>query len=260
MAQYDAGDLRFYPALSGRLLGTVDFQLPSGVSVNGFGTEEMARRVGRKQVFSWPFPEAATVPLELKARGSTLACMGTAPDIWNSMLGFLVDLVPRPWWRNNRFSKLLADFSEPLVWLSDQYLRILDKDDNLGETHAMRIDVTRRDGSGVTILQGHTSFRQCVAQSCAEFALDCLEYPSPGVFLPEQRYRDADPRRRIISRLTKTPGTFCYSGPVPLEQIRPPSRMDEALEKAYLAAGILKQRSRQSRQAYRNSQKCLSEI
>jgi hypothetical protein len=114
------------------------------------------------------------------------------------------------------------------VWLSDQYLKVLDEDDKLGETHAMRVDVTRRDGSGVSILQGHASFRQCVAQSCAEFALDCLEYPTPGVWLPEQRYRNEAPRKRIISRLTDTPGTFCYSGAVPLEKVEPPSRVDAA--------------------------------
>ena len=236
MVQYDAGALRFFTALSGRLLGTVDFQFPPETRIpdGGFGLEEMARRVGTKQVFSWPFPEAATVPVEVGARGSSSAAMGTAPDIWNGMLGLLVDFIPRSWWRNQRFSKFLADFSEPLVWLSDQYLKLMDQDDHLGETHAMRVDVSRSDGSGVSILQGHASFRQCVAQSCAEFALDCLAHPSPGVWLPEQRYRSAACRSRILSKLTTTPGTFCYSGPVYLDKVFPPSAMDEALEKAFL--------------------------
>eukprot|EP00977_Amphora_coffeiformis_P025092 scaffold18208_cov182-Amphora_coffeaeformis.AAC.2 len=240
IVQYDAGELRFFPAFSGRLLGTVDFKLPKeeGVVVNkaakggGFGMDAMERRVGTKQVFSWPFPEAATVPVELRARGSSLACMGTAPDIWNDMLGLLVEVIPRSWWRNRRFSQLLADFSEPLVWLSGTFLKLQDKDDNLGEIHAMRVDVTRSDGSGVSIWQGHASFRQCVAQSCAELALDCLEHSAPGVRLPEQRYRNPVDRERILKRLTQTPGTFCYSGPVGLGHIRPPTRMDEAIDKA----------------------------
>ena len=232
MAQYDAGELRFFPGLSGRLLGTVDFKLPPSITTDGFGLDEMERRVGTKQVFSWPFPEAATVPLELRARGSSLACMGTAPDIWNDMLDLLVNLVPRSWWRNERFSKFLADFSEPLVKLSDGYLQLQDTDDKTGETHAMRVDVTRRDGSGVSILQGHASFRQCVAQSCAEFALDCLENPSPGVSLPEQRYRNAASRKRIVDKLTSTPGTFCYSGPVQLERVSAPTEIDKAIERA----------------------------
>lgn len=246
MVQYDRGELRFFMALSGLLLGTVDFKLPPGTKLpsaagapaaattlcNVFGLEDMERRIGTKQVFSWPFPEAATVPTELRARGSSVACMGTAPDLWNSMLGLLVNLIPRLWWRNKRFSKFLADFSEPLVWLSDRCLAWQDKDDKLGETHAMRVDVTRRDGSGVSILQGHASFRQCVAQSCAEFALDALEHASPGVWLPEQRYRDATARQRILSKLTSTPGTFCYTGPVELDEVKPPSRINEALEQA----------------------------
>lgn len=232
MVQYDRGELRFFTALSGLLLGTVDFKLPPGTKISGFGLDDMERRVGTKQVFSWPFPEAATLPTELRARGSSLACMGTAPDIWNGMLGFLVNLIPRSWWRNERFCKLLADFSEPLVWLSDRYLQWQDKDDNVGETHAMRVDVTRRDGSGVSILQGHASFRNCVAQSCAEFALDCLEHPSPGVMLPEQRYRDAKARQRVLAKLTSTPGTYCYSGPVELKQVNPPSRINDALAQA----------------------------
>jgi len=217
-------------------LGTVDFKLPKekDLSGRGFGMDDMERRVGTRQVFSWPFPEAATVPVELRARGSSSACMGTAPDLWNTMLGLLVTVIPRSWWRNKRFSQWLADFSQPLVWLSDKLLKLQDKDDNLGETHAMRVDVTRRDGSGVSIWQGHASFRQCVAQSCAEFALDCLEHSVPGVWLPEQRYRNPVDRQRILHKLTQTPGTFCYSGPVDLDKIRPPSQVDEVIHQAVL--------------------------
>ena len=202
-----------------------------------FGLDDLTRRVGTKQVFSWPFPEAATVPVELQARGSSLACMGTAPDIWNVMLGILVTIIPRAWWRNERFSKFMADFSQPLVWWSDQFLQWCDVDDGVGETHAMRVHVTRSDGSGVSILQGHASFRQCVAQSCAEFALDALDHAAPGVWLPEQRYRSAKDRNRIIAKLTTTPGTFCYSGPVAFDKniIAPPSQVHLALERAVQA-------------------------
>ena len=40
--------------------------------------------------------------------------------LWNTILALLVAFVPRPWWRNERFSQFLADFSEPLVWLTDE--------------------------------------------------------------------------------------------------------------------------------------------
>jgi len=39
----------------------------------------------------------------------------------------------------------------------------------------MRIDVTSTDGNAVSIVQAHESFRRCVGQSAAEFALDLLE-------------------------------------------------------------------------------------
>eukprot|EP00797_Seminavis_robusta_P028414 Sro551_g164860.1 saccharopine dehydrogenase (215) ;mRNA; r:24321-24965 len=181
--------------------------------------QQAQQRVGRQQVFAWPFPEAATVASELQIKGSSSAAMGTAPDLWNVMLGLLVNIVPRPWWRSKAFSKFMADFSQPLVLLTDAILRqTTTSDADVGETHAMRIDVTTTTTKQemTSIVQAHESFRQCVGQSCAEFCLDLLEHPSPGVFLPEQRYRDARDRRRIIAKLTSTPGTFCYTGPVKL--------------------------------------------
>jgi saccharopine dehydrogenase-like NADP-dependent oxidoreductase len=205
MSQFHEGKLQRYQDLSGRLLGAVDF----------------GPHVGSKRVFSWPFPEAATVASELNITGMSLAAMSTAPDLWNTLLDILVKLVPRAWWRVQAFSKFIADFSRPLVHLSDQYLKWV----GLGETHAMRIDVSfdsSQSVSGsaddhmpaVSLLQSHKSFQQCVGQSAAEFALDCLIHPDPGVYLPEYRYRDSAARRRIIPALTSTPGTTHYSGPI----------------------------------------------
>lgn len=217
MTQMEGGKLRPWSAFSGRLLGRVDF----GNNI-----------VGTQQIFAWPFPEAATVAKELNATGDSFAGMGTAPDIWNNMMGLLVDIVPRSWWRFKPFSKFMADFSQPLVTLTDAYLKAADAAHGTGETHAMRIDVTRRDSSGVTILQGHRSFRDCVGQSAAEFALDCLQHEEAGVYLPEQRYRDQAARTRIIDKLTRTPGTLWYSGAVMSDRIYGPSELQQALTKA----------------------------
>jgi hypothetical protein len=222
MVQYDQGQLRFFPALSGLLLGQVDFFLPPDVVGNHQknGNQLVKDRVGRRTIFAWPFPEAATVPTHIRARGNSYAAMGTAPHVWNILLGVLVDVIPRPWWRLERFSQFLADFSQPLVWLSDKFLELVV---GVGETHAMRVDVTfvsgsREEAKGVSIVQAHDSFRTCVGQSCAEFALDILENPRPGVYVPEQLYDEADDRRRVIEKLTSTSGTFCYTGPIVLEK------------------------------------------
>jgi len=130
----------------------------------------------------------------------------------------------------------MADFSEPLVWLTDQWLKLSDKV-GAGETHAMRIDVSSEDGSTkMSTVQAHDSFRQCVGQSCAEFALDCLEFSQPGVYLPELRYQEAAARKRIIAKLTSTPGTFSYTGPTVLtgaSATNPqPTQLEHAFQKA----------------------------
>jgi hypothetical protein len=217
IALYENGQLRFFTALSGMLLGTVDFFFPENLKtkINGyFGNEDIKERIGTKQVFAWPFPEGATVPVQLRARGSSSVAMGVAPDLWNTILGLLVAIVPRAWWKNYRFSKFMADFSQPLVILTDRYMKLTDPK-GIGETHAMRIDVTSIDGKRtMTTIQAHDSLRLCVGQSCAEFALDCLENPMPGVYYPEQRYQDDTSRTRIITKLTNTSGTFCFIGPI----------------------------------------------
>jgi NADP-dependent 3-hydroxy acid dehydrogenase YdfG len=214
---FDQGKLRFFTELSGKLLGNVQFYFENATV--GLGNEMVRERVGTKQVFAWPFPEGATVPLALQARGSSSVAMGVAPDIWNSVLGMLVSTVPRPWWRNDRFSRFMADFSQPLVLLTDQWMKWVDPM-KVGETHAMRIDIESIDGSvSMSNIQAHDSLKQCVGQSCAEFAFDCLEYPTPGVFYPEQRYEDESHRHRIIEKLTNTPGTFCYTGPVKTDSV-----------------------------------------
>mmetsp|Transcript_6733 Transcript_6733/g.7657 ORF Transcript_6733/g.7657 Transcript_6733/m.7657 type:complete len:697 (+) Transcript_6733:137-2227(+) len=301
MVLFEKGIRTRYPDLSGRLLGNVDFFIPqdededdgnienenddniedSSSSRWKVDNERAKSRVGSQKVFAWPFPEAATVGKELSIIGSSSSSMGTAPDVWNDMLGFLVDLVPRPYWNSRKFSKLLADFSEPLVLITDLVMKKLssngggergegDNSGDCGETHAMRIDViteeteeimttdpftttnTTATGSTSTststsstsattttekmtsIVQCHDSFRICVGQSCAEFALDALftvENSSQsststtgrgrgrggGVYLPEQRYRNQEDRTRILSKLIATPGTFCYTGPVTIK-------------------------------------------
>ena len=81
-------------------------------------------------------------------------------------MGLMVAAVPREWWRRRRFSEGLARFSKPLVALTDRFV---------GETHAMRVDVTAADGSRSSAVQSHRSFRRVVGQSCAEFTACLLE-------------------------------------------------------------------------------------
>ena len=226
MAQFENGALRLYENLSGLILGKVDFFLNEDSS----SYDILKPRIGSKTVFSWPFPEAATVARQLGASGESSAAMGTAPDVWNTMLGILVDVVPRSLWRSKEFSKFMADFSQPLVKATDYLLK--QTSDDVGETHAMRIDVVGESGKSICIVQAHESFRRCVGQSCAEFALDLLAHPCPGVYLPEQRYSDPTSRGRIVERLTTTPGTIAFTGAVAVDEAPPPTLLTEALRKA----------------------------
>eukprot|EP00966_Prymnesium_polylepis_P119804 2768678-Prymnesium_polylepis.1 len=82
-------------------------------------SEPSASLVGERAVWAWPFPEAATVARQLEIRGDSAVRMGTAPDIWNAVLSFFVALVPREWWRSRAFSNGLAQFSRPLVAVTD---------------------------------------------------------------------------------------------------------------------------------------------
>ena len=110
----------------------------------------------------------------------------------------------------------------------------------------MRIDVTSCVNRGqqqrtMSTIQAHESLRTCVGQSCAEFALDCLEHPQAGVYYPEQRYDDEVARKRIIDKLTTTDGTFCFIGPIEttLDDATQPTRVHDALRAAKMAEGMV---------------------
>jgi len=169
--------------------------------------------VGEKTVWNWPFPEGYLVARELNISGDSSVGMGTAPEIWNTVMGAMCKAVPRKWWRSRAFSQGLARFSRPLVAITDAFV---------GETHAMRIDVTAVDGTRVSAVQAHNSFRRIVGQSCAEFAKVMMEdqgerMPASGVYFPEQLFSDPAARNLILERLLSVKGTLNYgfkeSGP-----------------------------------------------
>lgn len=172
--------------------------------------------IGERDVWSWPFPEGTLVARELGISGSSSVGMGTAPGLWNDVMGLMVSAVPRAWWKSRAFSNGLAKFSRPLVYATDLFV---------GETHAMRIDVKGASGARVAAVQTHSSFRRVVGQSCAEFTLALLaarglvdtdaeeaaalsELPPNGVFTPETLFRKSTPRAAVLARLLTVPGTL----------------------------------------------------
>lgn len=107
-------------------------------------TDASFRRIGRRTVWAWPFPEVCTVAETLGVSNSSDVKMGTAPDVWNVILVAMARVLPRAWWRSQRFSGFLAAFSEPMVALTDRFV---------GETHGVRVDVTDTEGNVATGVQ-----------------------------------------------------------------------------------------------------------
>jgi saccharopine dehydrogenase-like NADP-dependent oxidoreductase len=192
---------------------------------------DFGEQIGRVNCWAWPFPEGFTVGKQLQITGASRVAMGTAPDLWNIIMGAMVKVVPRGLWLrcackkslakepdvaqercttdnthtypSPAFSQGLASFSQPMVKFTDKFV---------GETHAIRADVLGESGRRVRALQSHASFRVCVGQSCAEFTLalialrcgwrsgeaqDELEQPA-GVYLPEQLFQDPARRRALL--------------------------------------------------------------
>lgn len=173
---------------------------------------------GEKTVWNWPFPEGCTVARRLAISGDSSVGMGTAPELWNGIMGLMVEVVPRSWWKSKAWSMGLARFSKPLVALTDLFV---------GETHAMRVECTAEDGSRCVAVQSHRSFRRVVGQSCAEFLARLLaargllsgaeaeasaaeDLPAAGVYLPEALFEPEAVRRPMLERLLRVDGTIDY--------------------------------------------------
>jgi saccharopine dehydrogenase-like NADP-dependent oxidoreductase len=181
-------------------------------------SEPSYRQVGERSVWSWPFPEGCTVARQLRISGDSSVGMGTAPELWNVVLGAMVAAVPRGWWRVRGFSNGLAQFSKPLVALTDGFV---------GETHAMRVAAAARSGRRVSAVQAHRSFREVVGSSCAEFTAALLESrglvervgggpdatlpASSGVFMPEALFEPASARQPLLERLLAIEGTLNWA-------------------------------------------------
>ena len=102
--------------------------------VDFFFDEEDASKakIGTVNTWLWPFPEGRTVAEQVEVAGGSRVAMGTAPDIWNVVMNLLVRLIPRSWWKQEKFSQALATFSKPLVAFTDMFV---------GETHGIRVEV-----------------------------------------------------------------------------------------------------------------------
>ena len=73
--------------------------------VINFGQE-----VGNVNCWAWPFPEGFTVGRQLNISGDSRVAMGTAPEIWNVIMGVMVKVIPRQLWLNPNFSQVCVSY------------------------------------------------------------------------------------------------------------------------------------------------------
>ena len=84
--------------------------------------------------------------------------------------------------------------------------------------------MTGVDGTRVSAVQAHTSFRRVVGQCCAEFTNALMAgqgstLPAAGVFLPESLFAAAEVRGPMLERLLSVDGTLNAG----FERVPPPA-------------------------------------
>jgi saccharopine dehydrogenase-like NADP-dependent oxidoreductase len=168
-----------------------------------YTTVDFGRIVGQRDVAHLNLLETASIH-ETLGVGSTVSLFGTAPNIWNALLGVMAKL-PSAVLANEDVMRRLSIFSMPIVRVVD-FLA--------GATNAMRCDLIYRDGrSGsdmdvasqqdgaqqpssaasasswtATAIYGHDNLEPCVGECVAAFccALLTAGRVRPGVWFPEE--------------------------------------------------------------------------
>ena len=143
------------------------------------------------------FPEARTVARQLDIAGDSWVGMGTAPAIWNDVLGLFVKIVPRAWWRSQAFSTASRNL-RPLVAATDLFV---------GETHAMRVDVTSTDGARVSPCRRTSPPDASSARAVRSSRWRSSTARTPGVYTPEALFADAA-KRKPLPRGCRAEGTL----------------------------------------------------
>lgn len=90
---------------------------------------------------------------------------GTSPEPWNYLLKGMT-LLPDSIMGNRDLMQALAEFSEPLVRITDRLV---------GATNAMRLEAVARDGRRVVLKYAHEDLEVCVGIATAAFAVATLK-------------------------------------------------------------------------------------
>lgn len=153
-----------------------------------YSTHNFGDIIGNKAVAHLNLLETASIH-DTMGVGSSQSLFGTAPPIWNWLLGVMARTVPSNILANEQLMLNLSIFSLPIVRLVDIIA---------GATNAMRVDVLGpADEQGerprMTAIYGHENLEPCVGQCVVAFASAVLSgIVKPGVSFPEEGIQAGD--------------------------------------------------------------------
>jgi len=149
------------------------------------------RIIGDKELAPLNLLETASVH-DILGVGSVRSLFGTAPNFWNTLLGFMAQLPPSLL-SNEDLMRKLSVFSIPLVRLVDKFA---------GATNAMRCTVTsdKEPSLRATAIYGHENLEPCVGECVVAFACAILSgNVAPGVWFPEEAIESEENAMQVLN-------------------------------------------------------------
>ncbi|CAM9910938.1 unnamed protein product [Ectocarpus sp. 12 AP-2014] len=165
---------------------------------SGFKKVDFGQSIGEKTVFRMNLIESFTCNQVLGIPNIS-TYFGTSPEPWNYLLKGMT-LLPDSIMGNRDLMQALAEFSEPLVRITDKLV---------GATNAMRLEAVAKDGRKAVLNYAHEDLEVCVGIATAAFVVATLRGDvRPGVWFPEEAFDDEAKRGRLFDDATR--GAFMW--------------------------------------------------
>ncbi|CAM9170893.1 unnamed protein product [Ectocarpus sp. 6 AP-2014] len=165
---------------------------------SGFKKVDFGQSIGEKTVFRMNLIESFTCNQVLGIPNIS-TYFGTSPEPWNYLLKGMT-LLPDSIMGNRDLMQALAEFSEPLVRITDKLV---------GATNAMRLEAVAKDGRKAVLNYAHEDLEVCVGIATAAFVVANLRGDvRPGVWFPEEAFDNGAKRGRLFDDATR--GAFMW--------------------------------------------------
>ncbi|CAM9746254.1 unnamed protein product [Laminaria digitata] len=181
-----------------KVLGFKDGEKIFHEPASGFKKVDFGESIGEKTVFRMNLIESFTCNQVLGVPNISTH-FGTSPEPWNYLLKGMT-LLPDSIMGNRDLMQALAEFSEPLVRITDKLV---------GATNAMRLEAVAKDGRKVVLKYAHEDLEVCVGIATAAFVAATLRGDvRPGVWFPEEAFDDETKRAGLFDQATR--GAFMW--------------------------------------------------